>query len=229
MTIDSSIAEKSDRVFKAVFLDWRGTLCVTPSDLQWVTLALGRLRREPSQAGTLLAQLETTSGWEEQLDSPDIDTSQAVHRTGYCKAFDEAGFDPDLADALYAVESDPRYNPFASDSKVGISTIKAMGALVAVISDIHFDLRPTFQENQLDDMVDDYLLSYEVGLQKPDPRIFQLALDRFQVDASEAAMIGDRESHDGGASSLGITTVILPTLTDVDDQRFSATVNRLLS
>jgi FMN phosphatase YigB (HAD superfamily) len=229
MTIDESIHEKSGRQLKAVLLDWRGTLCVTPSDLEWVTLALAQLGREPSQAETLLAQLEATSGWEEQLDSPDIDTSQAVHRTGYYKAFDEAGFDPDLADALYAVESDPRYNPFASDTKVGMSTIKDMGALVVVISDIHFDLRPTFQENQLDDMVDEYLLSFEVGLQKPDPRIFQLALDRFQVDASEVVMIGDRESHDGGATSLGISTVILPTLTDVDDARFSATVKRLLS
>jgi FMN phosphatase YigB (HAD superfamily) len=38
---------------------------------------------------------------------------------------------------------------------------------------------------------------------------------------SETLMVGDRASHDGAAVDVGIPTLLLPTLTDVNDQRFS--------
>ncbi len=53
------------------------------------------------------------------------------------------------------------------------------------------------------------ILSEEVGFQKPDKEIFQLALDRARVDdPSEAWMIGDRVDTDIGPSrSLGMKAV----------------------
>jgi FMN phosphatase YigB (HAD superfamily) len=40
------------------------------------------------------------------------------------------------------------------------------------------------------------LCSFELGLEKPDPAIFQMALDRARCAASDAVMIGDRLDND---------------------------------
>jgi 5'-nucleotidase len=50
-------------------------------------------------------------------------------------------------------------------------------------------------------------LSEEVGLFKPDPALFRLALDRAGVAAGDALMIGDRLDHDiAPAAALGMAT-----------------------
>lgn len=52
------------------------------------------------------------------------------------------------------------------------------------------------------------LSSAEVGLEKPDPGIFQLALERAQCEPHQAVMIGDRIDHDiRPAKSLGWKTI----------------------
>lgn len=49
------------------------------------------------------------------------------------------------------------------------------------------------------------IISAEVRLEKPDPRIFQLALDRLGLDPSAVAMVGDRLDLDiGPARRLGM-------------------------
>ena len=54
------------------------------------------------------------------------------------------------------------------------------------------------------------VISQAVGLQKPDPRIFRIALDRLGVEPSETTMVGDSYSSDVvGARSAGITPVWL--------------------
>lgn len=52
------------------------------------------------------------------------------------------------------------------------------------------------------------LVSEEVGLSKPDPRIFQLALNRAGCRAEQAVMVGDRLDNDIiPARALGMKTV----------------------
>jgi HAD superfamily hydrolase (TIGR01509 family) len=64
-------------------------------------------------------------------------------------------------------------------------------------------------------------LSFEHRMQKPDPAIFGLALEELRVLPAETLMVGDRASHDGAAVEVGIPTLLLPTLTDVSQQRLS--------
>ena len=61
-------------------------------------------------------------------------------------------------------------------------------------------------------LIDAYVLSFEHGVPKPDPRIFELALQAVGMNLEETLMVGDRASHDGGAAAVGITTLILPPL-----------------
>lgn len=52
--------------------------------------------------------------------------------------------------------------------------------------------------------------SASVGLHKPDPRIFQLACDRLDVSAKDAAHVGDHHYADiVGASAVGMTPVLI--------------------
>ena len=50
---------------------------------------------------------------------------------------------------------------------------------------------------------DEYVLSFEVGAAKPDPRIFEAALATLGVAASDALMVGDSVENDGAARELG--------------------------
>lgn len=64
------------------------------------------------------------------------------------------------------------------------------------------------ERSGLSPYVDHVVLSDEVGLHKPQPEIFQLALERMGYAASEALMIGDSYSSDiVGASRAGIRSI----------------------
>ena len=133
--------------------------------------------------------------------------------------FAAAGIRPDLADALYEVESDPDCNPFGNDVAQTLRALNDRGLKIAVVSDIHFDLRPTFDKSALLELVEASVLSFEHGVQKPDPPIFRIALDELGVEPQEALMVGDRAAYDGAAIALGIPTLLLAPLEDVADER----------
>jgi HAD superfamily hydrolase (TIGR01509 family) len=57
-------------------------------------------------------------------------------------------------------------------------------------------------------LFDQKIISADVKLLKPDPRIFQLALDRLGVTAEETVFTDDRKEYLSGAVSLGIHTIL---------------------
>lgn len=60
----------------------------------------------------------------------------------------------------------------------------------------------------LDTYVDEVILSEEVGYNKPNPRIFEVALERMGFAVDEAVMIGDSWSSDiRGAAAVGMDSV----------------------
>jgi putative hydrolase of the HAD superfamily len=79
---------------------------------------------------------------------------------------------------------------------------------MALVSDFHVDLRPHLAANGI--VLDAYVISFERGFQKPDPRMFTTALEELGVETNDALMVGDRVTQDGGAARVGIDTLILP-------------------
>jgi putative hydrolase of the HAD superfamily len=60
----------------------------------------------------------------------------------------------------------------------------------------------------MDPYVDVLVVSEEAGISKPDPGIFQIALDRLEVRAGETVMVGDSWANDiAGARRAGIRAV----------------------
>jgi FMN phosphatase YigB (HAD superfamily) len=205
-----------------VLFDWRGTLVTVLDGCDWAREALHLLGRPADDGATavLWDAIRSAAGHPDRLASPDCDTGMATHRLTYYAVFADAGLDDELADALYAVESDPSFNEFALDVTPTIRRLAGAGIKVGVISDIHFDLRPAFAAHGLDTSIDEYVLSYEHGVQKPDPAIFEIALEKLGTTPQETLMVGDRASHDGAAVALGIATLLLPPLTDIHQARF---------
>ena len=62
----------------------------------------------------------------------------------------------------------------------------------------------------LGEELDTVVSSAEVGLHKPDPRIFELACERLGVDPREAAHVGDHHYADiVGARAVGMQPVLI--------------------
>ncbi|MCA2212046.1 HAD family hydrolase [Jidongwangia harbinensis] len=214
---------------RAVLFDWRGTLVVCPSPAAWVGAALRRAGRDdhPAAVARVWAAIERAAGDPDRLDAPGVDCDAAVHRDTYLTVFADAGLDDELAAALYAVESDPAHNPFAVDAAPVLTAIAAHGVRIAVVSDIHFDVRPAFAAAGMAGVVDVFALSFEQGVQKPDPALFRAALAGLGTAPEQTLMVGDRQRPDGGAVEIGLPTLLLPPLTDIRTRRLDL-VARLL-
>jgi epoxide hydrolase-like predicted phosphatase len=62
-------------------------------------------------------------------------------------------------------------------------------------------------EWRIADAFDHIVISAEVGIAKPDPRIYHLALDGMGVAANEAVFIDDFEKNIDGALAVGMQTI----------------------
>ena len=62
---------------------------------------------------------------------------------------------------------------------------------------------------------DDYVLSYEVGALKPDPKIFQEALRRAGAPPDSCVLIDDIEENVRAAAALGVKTILYNPDTDL--------------
>jgi putative hydrolase of the HAD superfamily len=56
---------------------------------------------------------------------------------------------------------------------------------------------------------DAIIVSESIGVEKPDPRFFQEALRRLDIEGEEMVMFGDNEVADGAAKQLGIFFVLV--------------------
>lgn len=84
------------------------------------------------------------------------------------------------------------------------------GVQLAVISDWGSNLDGILKEIGLDRYLDHVLASGAVGLAKPDPALFRLALDSAGVEPEAAVMVGDSYRADVlGARSAGMAAVLL--------------------
>jgi putative hydrolase of the HAD superfamily len=62
-------------------------------------------------------------------------------------------------------------------------------------------------DHPLEARFDAVVISCEVGLAKPDPRIFRLCLDRLGLPAAAALFVDDRADNVEGAASVGLQTL----------------------
>jgi FMN phosphatase YigB (HAD superfamily) len=200
--------------YRAVLFDWMLTLAHYPTDAEFCRAALEALERPVEQAVidahvTAIEQARTAPSIAQQLSFEDV--SSDMHRSVNMDVFKVAGFDIDLAESLYGLLGRVDMHPLYPDAAATLASIRRSGIQIAVISDIHVDLRQHAAAFGISEDVNHWALSFELGVQKPDPLMFTSAIDALGVSPSEALMVGDRVSRDGAAARLGIDTLILPT------------------
>lgn len=202
---------------KGVLFDFSGTLFRIESTHHWLTAVLeetgtapapaevARLAQELERAGALpggappqavpahLAELWATR-----------DESAERHRAAYTGLARQVPLpDPRLYDALYDRHTSPAaWRPYPDAAEV-LEALQRQGVRVGVISNIGWDLRPVFRAHGLDAAVDAYVLSYEHGIQKPDPELFRIACDALGADPHDVLMVGDDRRADAGAAAIG--------------------------
>jgi FMN phosphatase YigB (HAD superfamily) len=186
-------------------------------------MAMACINRADTAVDDVLSRLNAADTT--MVDSSLIDTDVELHRSAYASWFSDAGIDDELAASLYQVESDVSANPFAEDAGALLRSLHDGGVRLGIVSDIHFDLRPAFTRHSNPDgstwadLIDAWVLSFEVGVAKPDPAIFNVALKQLGLEAQDVLMVGDRAGWDGAAVELGIATLLLPELRATTDLR----------
>lgn len=202
----------------AVLFDFSGTLFRVESTERWLRAALAEAEVPLTEAelkvavealervGALPGGTTSVPGVPDELAAVwEIrDQSAELHRAAYTGLSRQVPLpDPALHDALYERHMTPAaWVPYPDAAEV-LRTLRERGTKVGVVSNIGWDLRPVFRAHGLDAYVDTYALSYEHGVQKPDPRLFAVACAALDVDPREVLMVGDDRRADGGAAALG--------------------------
>ncbi|MEU1285142.1 HAD-IA family hydrolase [Kitasatospora sp. NPDC005856] len=202
---------------KGVMFDFSGTLFRVVSTAEWLaahTAATGLVLPAREEA-ELVARLEEfgalPGGVPPRRIPPEVqqawdtrDLTPELHRAAYT-ALTRAAEPPAAldVDALYESHWAPaNWRPYP-DAVPVLRELRRRGVPVAVVSNVGWDLRPIFRAHGLDELVDVYVLSCEVGAQKPDPVIFETACERLGLAPADVLMVGDDLTCDGGATALG--------------------------
>ncbi|MCL3994860.1 HAD family hydrolase [Streptomyces lavenduligriseus] len=201
----------------AVLFDFSGTLFRVETTESWLRAVLtGTGHRLPEPELTRLARALEEAGALPGGTAPkevpaDLagpwavrDESARQHRAAYTGLSRRVPLpDPALHDALYERHMTPAaWTPYPDAPEV-LRTLRERGIGVGVVSNIGWDPRPVFRAHGLDRYVDTYVLSYEHGVQKPDPRLFAVACEALGADPRRVVMVGDSRAADGGAAALG--------------------------
>ncbi len=96
------------------------------------------------------------------------------------------------------------------DAEAALALARAAGLTAGVISNSNGAIRSILEGLGLARHLAFVLDSSEVGVEKPDPRIFRLALERAGLGPGEAVYVGDLYSVDVlGARAAGLSAVLL--------------------
>lgn len=69
-------------------------------------------------------------------------------------------------------------------------------------------IRDSFLSAEEQSRFDEMILSFQVGMTKPDPRIFEIACQRLEVEPAEAIMVDDIDTYCESARSIGMQAVV---------------------
>jgi len=118
-----------------------------------------------------------------------------------------AGLDPGEFAPTYVASLEFEPMPGAVDA---VLELERLGLRLAVVSNWDVALHEHLEELGLADHFDTVVTSAEAGAPKPDPRIFELALERLGVRPERALHIGDAEADEEGARAAGMAFAPAP-------------------
>ncbi len=207
---------------EAVLFDFHGPIAQVEDEVDWVLAAAAecRLNVDSIQATSLADRLITAGRAggrvpdlipEHLVDAYDErDLIPGSHRTAYVGLAETVVAEIEgLADALYERILRPEGWRSYADTLPTLRLLHESHVPVAVVRNIGFDIRPFREAFGFAKYVESWILSYEVGLCKPNPDIFQFACQTLGVATDRALMVGDTPA-DAAAVNAGCRVLVLP-------------------
>jgi len=202
---------------RAALFDFSGTLFRLEEDDSWFEgMIVDDQKVDGHVQAELMRRLTAPTGRSVAMGPAEYhawcnrDLAPHLHREAYLHVLRESGMSDHHAESLYQRVITPAcWTPYP-DATEALRRLSDKGIRTAVVSNIAFDFRSAFAA--IGARADEFVLSFEVGAVKPDPRIFQVALDRLDVRGQDAVMVGDSEEADGGARELGCGFILVDPL-----------------
>jgi HAD superfamily hydrolase (TIGR01509 family) len=197
---------------QGVLFDWGDTLFAPPDAAKVIAEVAGErgVSVTPGRARALWDELWTRGKTPAEL-AKGRDLSANAHRTVWTTLFQTAEVHiPGIGGELYSRVMDPvAWIPYP-DTGPTLRALKERGLKVGIVSNVPRDLSDIFASHGLARYVDAFVHSFQVGAEKPDPRIFLAACERLGTAPAATLMVGDHEIADGGATSAGLRFYLLP-------------------
>jgi len=138
------------------------------------------------------------------FDGQEGDMAAIVEAAGFASS-------PELIGTLVALE-----RAFAEtgvelweDSLPVVRELRARGVKTALVSNCSHSTRGIVDRLGLDEAFDEVILSFELGLRKPDPAIYREALRRLGAEPEQAVFVDDQPEYCDGAAAIGIETYLI--------------------
>ena len=187
---------------RAVLLDLYDTLAWT----EWPSMR-GELERRlgVSEADLLRAYVQTREARSlGTFESPAGDLRAVLEAAGVRV---EDGTIRELVERIEAFLTDGVH--LWDDAIPTLRELRARGLRTAIVSNCDHGTRDVVERLGLPEETDAVILSFEIGVAKPDPRIYRAALEALRVDPGDALFVDDQVAYCDGAAALGIGTVLL--------------------
>lgn len=200
------------RRFDAVLFDVHSTLIDQGDAEQWLDAALGDTGDSLDETERRRIAILLDRVWEhareiDPLSRRDVD-SRAHHDVFAAILTEHFGVSAALTAALYRrlLDTWVAYD----DAAPTLTALRGWGVHTVAMSNVGIDISGMLDRVGLWPLLDHGVFSYAVGVVKPAPEIFQIALDLAGVPAERALMVGDSWADDAAAAALGIRTLVLP-------------------
>jgi epoxide hydrolase-like predicted phosphatase len=100
----------------------------------------------------------------------------------------------------------------------GVRALRRPGLRIGLLSN---SIGSAYDRELLEELFDDWVISSEVGLRKPDPAIYELAAERLGLEPADCVIVDDLGGNLKPARALGMATVlhrgdVAATLAEVD-------------
>jgi putative hydrolase of the HAD superfamily len=140
------------------------------------------------------------------------EASARFWKSVYTRMLDELAIaEPNgLAVTLYETFTDQRNYAMFDDVAPTLDALDADGMSLGIVSNFEAWLEELLGSLGVRGRFDVVVISGAEGIEKPDPRIFMLALDRLSLAASEVVYVGDNPEFDiAPAHALGMIPVLI--------------------
>ena len=118
--------------------------------------------------------------------------------------------DPHLEAAIEAFQMDSCNVAYFDRAKDTLDELKRRGYKLGIITDTYHtkELKLGWlREIGIDQVWDVFVSSCEEGVRKPNPAIYQAAVERMNVPVSRSSFVGHKRSELDGATGVGMTTI----------------------